>query len=233
MKNWYSIRAASGDEAEILIYDEIGRDFFGEGIAAEQFIKEIAQIKAATLNVRINSVGGQVFDGLAIFNALDRHAARVVTHVDGIAASIASVIALAGDEVRIAANAFLMIHNPHGIAFGDAADMRAMAETLEKVGGSLVDIYAKRTEKPEGEVRAWMDAETWFTAAEAKEAGFVDEITVAQEIKASFDLSKFAKVPKDLAARLQVVAPDKPAGPSLEVVQLAAASLRTLDRTRL
>lgn len=242
---WYQILAAKdGDPVEVLIYGEIGESWFG-GIGAEQFVKDLQALKGRPLNVRINSVGGQVFEGLAIFNALQRHDARVVTHVDGLAASIASVIALAGAEVRMAENAFLMIHNAHAIAFGNAGDMRQMADTLEKVTGSLVAIYAARTGKKPEEIQDLLDAETWFTAAEAKEAGFVDAISEPKNVKASGDLSRFRNAPRALAAEPVPAAPPAPpapapvieaapaVGPSPELVALAAASFRTLSESRL
>lgn len=199
---WYRIEAAGADHAELFIYNDIGRDFFGDGISADYLVKELAKIKAKVLDVRINSNGGSVFEGLAIYNALARYAGKVVTHVDGIAASIASVIALAGQEVRIAKNAFVMIHNPHGVAFGNAADMRTMAETLDTVAGSLLGIYREKTGKSKADVQAWMDAETWFNASAAKDAGLVDTVTQDSAIAASFDLSSFRHVPPDVAALL-------------------------------
>lgn len=225
---WYRINASKADEAELLIYNEIGRGFFGDGVAAEDLVKELAAIRAKVINVRINSNGGSVFEGLAIYNALIRHPARVVTHVDGIAASIASVLALAGAEVRIAKNAFMMIHNPHGMAMGNAADMRKMAETLETVGGSLLGIYRGRTGKSEAEVQAWMDAETWFNATDAKEAGFVDVVTKDQAVAASFDLSAFQHVPADVAALIAPVT-SKPAATDAEILEIEAARHRLLE----
>lgn len=238
-KPWYRIRAKADDEAEVLIYDEIGQNWFGEGVTAERFIEDIQAIEAETLNVRINSVGGQVFEGLAIFNALKRHPSRVVTHVDGLAASIASVVALAGEEVRIAANAFLMVHNPHGIVIGNAGDMREMAATLDKIAGSLAETYVRRTGKSEDEVRAWMDGETWFTAEEAEEAGFVDVVTEEREIKAAGDLSRFRHVPEALRSRAEKRGQPEPEPEpeedelDLALVALAAETERTLSRTLL
>lgn len=234
---WYAIRAAAEDQAaEVLIYDEIGRDWFGEGIGAEQFIRDIQAITAPTINVRINSMGGQVFDGLAIYNALQRHPSRVVTHVDGMAASIASVIALAGAEVHMAANAFIMIHDPHGVQFGNARDMRQFADQLDKVAGSLVKAYADKTGKTDEEVRAWMQAETWFNATEAEEAGFVDQVSESRQIAAcAGDITRWARIqariPKEVLERLN--AEPEPEGPSDELLQLVAASHRTLERSRL
>lgn len=191
---------AEKDEAEILIYDEIGKSFWGDGVAADQFVKDLAKVTAKKITVRINSAGGQVFEGLAIYNALKRHDAKVVTEIDSLAASIASVIALAGEEVRMADNAFFMIHNPHGVAFGNAQEMRDMAELLDKVGGSLASVYVSHTGADEAQVLAWMDAETWFTAEEAKEAGFVHAITKGKDVKAHADLAGLSKVPPALRA---------------------------------
>lgn len=201
------------DEAEILIYDEIGKSFFGDGVDAKQLVQDLAGLTAKKLRVRINSAGGSVFDGLAIYNALREHDAQVVTHVEGVAASIASVIALAGDEVKMADNALFMIHNPHGFQGGNAADMREFADLLDKVGGSLAGIYAEHSGQDIDEIHALMDAETWFTAEEAKAAGFVTAITKGKKIEARADLSAFKNVPAALKAEAPVVPaviPDEP-----------------------
>ncbi len=209
-ETWFKITAKheDGDDddasAEILLYDEIGRNWFGEGISAEELVRTLAELDVAKIDVRINSVGGQVFEGLAIFNALDRHPAEITTHIDGMAASIASIVALAGDEVRIAENAFMMIHNPWGVAIGDANEMRSMAEILDKLGGSLADIYAAKTGGKHNAMRKLMDAETWFNATEALEAKLVDTIAPAMAIAASvFDMTKFQNVPSSLSDRLE------------------------------
>lgn len=200
----YRIRAeANSDSVDVLIYDTIGKDWFGDGISAEELVTQLAEITAATINVRINSFGGQVFEGIAIFNALDRHKARVVTYIDGIAASIASIIALAADQVRIAKNALVMVHNPHGIAIGSARDMREMADVLDKVGGSLAGVYARKAGVDVAQAQAWMDAETWFTADEALDAGLVDVVDEETEALAAFDHSRFVSVPPRIAALLQ------------------------------
>ncbi len=257
-KSWYRIVAKDdgddGGHAEILIYDEIGRDCWGEGIAAEDLVKELAALDVKTIDVRINSHGGQVFEGLAIFNALDRHPATVTTHVDGMAASIASIVALAGEEVRIAENAFMMIHNPWGIEIGDANAMRKMAEILDTLGGSLVDTYVAKTGKSEKAIRDMMDEETWFNSEEALEVGLVDEVVEAMAVAASFDLSRFHNVRPDVLERAAVqIRPamksdelgiDEPAaiipdelgiytGPDAELIHLAAEVEHTLSRTLL
>ena len=125
----------------------------------------------SAIDLRLNSPGGSVFDAVAIHNALSRHAGPVTVWIDGIAASAASYIAMAGDEIVMPENAFLMIHDPSGMVIGTAADMRDMAGTLDKIAGSMLRGYAARSGKPEDEIAALMAAETWFDAAEALEAG--------------------------------------------------------------
>ena len=189
------VRDGQADEAEILIYDEIG--FWG--IQAADFMRALSQVDAKTIHVRINSPGGSVFDGIAIYNALREHPAHVVTHVDALAASIASVIALAGDEVKIAKNAFLMIHDPWTITIGNAEELRKDAGLLDKFAQTILGVYtAKSSEKPD-EIKDLMRAETWLTADEALELGLVDEVVDTSDVKASFDLSVFSHVPAALA----------------------------------
>jgi ATP-dependent Clp protease, protease subunit len=196
MKRWYSIKNAASDTAEVYIYDQIA--WFG--VSAEELVKDLAKITAPTINVRINSPGGDVFDGLAIYHAVKRHPSRVVAHVDGMAASIASVIALAADEVNIAQGAFFMIHNAWGMAVGDAGEMRKMADTLEKVNESIVGIYARHTGKDETEVRALMSEETWMDDEESVAMGFATAITGKPAAQSSFDLSAYRNAPARLAA---------------------------------
>lgn len=176
----YDIRAED-DEATVYIYDVIDSWF---GVDAQEFVREIAALDVSTIHVRINSPGGSVFDGMAIYNALRRHPAEVVTHVDGLAASAASVIALAGDRVLMGTGSFLMIHNAWGIAIGDANTMREMADTLEKINESIVGIYGRRTGLKVDELRTMMDEETWLDADEAVEQGFADGTEEAKEASA-------------------------------------------------
>lgn len=197
---WYAFNA-KGKDAEVLIYDEIG--FFG--VTAQQFVKDLRAINADTLNVRMNTPGGSVMDGVTIFNALKDFDGRVVTHIDGLAASIGSIIALAGEEVRMAKNAFYMIHDPFGLVVGDAAEMRKMADVLDKIGGTMAETYADKTGMDEDAVRNLMAEETWYTASEALDAGFVDTVSGESDAKAHFDLSVFAHVPKDLLTRSEQV----------------------------
>jgi len=196
------------DEATFYIYDEISY----WGISADQFVKDLNASKASTVHIRINSPGGSVFDGTAIYNAIKQHKATTITHVDGLAASISSIIALAGDEVRMADNTFLMIHNPWSIVIGDAQAMREEADLLEKVSNTTIAaVYMAKSGKEKEEILQKMSDETWFTAQEAKEYGLVDVIDEvpdeAKDVKnILFDLEIFANVP-DALKKLQNTTP--------------------------
>ena len=131
---------------------------------------------AKRINIRLNSAGGSAFDGVAIMNAIKDHPAKVTVKVDGLAASAASIIAMAGDTIEMGDGAFMMVHNVTAAAFGNADDMRDMAKTMGKINAELVDTIAKRCRKPVDVVRGWLDAETWFTGDEAVEAGLADKV---------------------------------------------------------
>lgn len=192
-RSWYSIEAKAGkDEIDLFIYDDIGI----WGVSANEFVKELRDVDAKTINLRINSPGGSVFDGFAIYNALKKHDAKVVTHIESLAASIASIIALAGDEIQMADNAFYMIHNPLSGIYGDAEAMRQRAVMLDKITDSLIKTYTDKTGLAIAEIKQYMDDETWFNAEEAKEAGFIDSITDEEEVDAGFDLSIYNNVPQ-------------------------------------
>jgi ATP-dependent Clp endopeptidase proteolytic subunit ClpP len=198
MKRWFEFRALA-QGAEILIYDEIG----AFGIPAKAFLDELqALLPRADLTLRINSPGGSVFDGVAIYNALQRHEGRVTVLVDGLAASIASMIAMAGDEVVMPANAMLMIHDPSGLVMGTAADMRSMAEALDKMKAGMVGAYRTKSGREHAEIEALMQAETWLTAEEAVELGLADRIDEPVRMAAKFDLSRFQNPPPQLAAAI-------------------------------
>jgi ATP-dependent protease ClpP protease subunit len=169
------VHAKGGARAEILIYDPIGQDWYGNGVTAKKFRDDLSAVgDVQDIVVRINSPGGEVFDGFAIYNALKQHPAKVVVHVDGLAASIASVIAMAGDEVVMGEGAMFMIHSPWTLAMGNADQLRDMADTLDKVEVGLVDAYVAKTGKSREDVEEWMNGETWFTRDEAIEAGLAD-----------------------------------------------------------
>lgn len=192
------------DEAEVFVYGDIG-GWWG-GVSAEEFAKEIAALDVKTLNVRLNSPGGLVFEGVAIYNALARHSAKVVVHVEGIAASIASVIAMAGDEIHIAEGSRFMIHDPWTIVMGSADDLRAEADVLEGLKSDLIDIYAARTEQSRDDLSDWMTVETWLSARDAVDKGFADSMTPAKKKEKkdaharSAVLALFRNAPKDLIA---------------------------------
>lgn len=178
-RDWYSIRNAAGDNdqpAEVAIYAEIG--WFG--VTAQDFMNELRGITASQINLRVSSPGGDLFDGLAIHNLLRSHAATVTAYVDSLAASIASIIVMGADKVVMQPHSQLMIHDASGGCLGNAADMRDMADLLDKQSDNLAGVYA---EKAGGQVRSWrnrMKDETWYTAAEAVDAGLADSIANAK-----------------------------------------------------
>lgn len=173
----YRIVNRGTDRAEIYLYGVIGESFFSDGISAKQFaadLKKLGNVK--TIDLRINSEGGDVFDGEAMYSLLVNHPARVISHVDGLAASAASFIAMAGNEIEISEGGFMMIHDAHGAVRGGATDMRKMADLLETVSESIADKYAARTKQDKKKIRKWMSDETWFTGAEAVTNGFADRM---------------------------------------------------------
>jgi ATP-dependent Clp protease protease subunit len=197
---------AKGKTGEIWLYDAVGSGgFFSDGITARQFERELTALgKVDTINLRINSPGGDVFDGVAIFNQLQRHPARIVVDVDGIAASIASIIAMAGDSINIAGNAMMMIHNPQGMAFGDQREMQRVAALLDTIAGTMADTYVARTGAKRADILGWMDDETWLTSEQAVAYGFADGVTAPQHVSACFDLlAHFRNTPRNLRAAAQ------------------------------
>lgn len=184
--NWYNIKNLSEDSTEIVIYDEIGQ----WGVDSKTFIDEIKKISTENILLRINSPGGSVIDGLAIHDAIKRTPQKVTARIEGLAASIATVIALGADEITMSQNSLFMIHNVWGGETGGAKDMRKAADLMEKMGDKLVNIYVSKTGKDESDVRSWMDEETWFTADEAFEAGFIDSVEKPIALAAKFDIEK-------------------------------------------
>lgn len=168
----------SATEAEVVIYAGIGQDWWGDGsmISAKQFSDELKKVPDTvnTINVRINSPGGDVFDGIAIYNRLKQHKAKKVVYIDGLAASIASIIALAGDEIKIGEGALYMIHLPWTFAYGNRMDLDNTVNRLMDVEEQMLGIYAKKTGMDRGEIRTMLEKESWLGADEAIEKGFVD-----------------------------------------------------------
>ena len=212
MKSWYTIRArasgAQGSRTEVLIYDEIG----AYGVTAKGVLAELGALPAdAAIDLRLNSPGGSVFDAVAIYNAMKRHPGEITVWIDGIAASAASYIAMAGDTIVMPENAFLMIHDPSGLVMGTAEDMRATAEALDKVKGSLIQGYAAKSGKPDDEIAALMAAETWLDATDALGLGFIDRIAEPVKLAASFDMARFRNAPPEVVEAASE--PDDPAAP--------------------
>ncbi len=192
-----------GSTVEIEVYDVIGEDpWFGGGISAKQFradLKEKAS-KATLIQLRLNSPGGSVTEGAAMLTALDEHPARIEASVDGLAASAASVLAMAADRITIGSNALLMIHNPYAGILGDAEELRHTAGILDKIQTQIVDAYMRHATVSKRQISDWMKAETWFTGQEAVDAGLAHEVTgqVSLAACAGIDPAKFGwrKMPK-------------------------------------
>lgn len=226
----FTVRALAADEAEILLYDAIVDDaieaeYWG-GVAPEPFVAALRAITAGTIHLRINSPGGSVFAARAIETALREHSAKIVVHIDGLAASAATFVAMAGDEIVMSKGALFMIHNAWTFAYGNAADLKATAALLDKIDGTLVQTYADRSKQPADQITSWMAAETWFTAEEAVAAGLVDSVADTATAKASarWNLSAYAKAPADVRTP-----PAPPAAPPTAKRIDAAAFKRAFD----
>ncbi|WP_181788193.1 head maturation protease, ClpP-related, partial [Streptomyces phytophilus] len=171
-RQWYRFENLGADETDIILYGEIG----WYGTEAESFVRELRALKTARINLRLSSPGGSVFDGIAIMNGLRAHSADVTVYVDSLAASIASVIAMAGDRVVMMPASEMMIHEASGLCMGNASDMRELADLLDRQSDKIAAVYAERAG---GDIEAWraaMAAETWYSADEAVAAGLADEV---------------------------------------------------------
>ena len=195
-KPGYEIQNGADGVTEMYIYDEIG----WLGVEAEVFVQDLKRLKGEVL-VRINSPGGSVWDGMAIYNAIRERKEPTNTIVDGLAASAASYIAVAGHKISIAENAFLMIHEPWSGVIGPASEMRKEADLLDKVNEQIINMYVKKSGKAFDEIQAAMADETWLNGKDAVEWGLADEVTEEQPVENLFDLSVFNNVPESLTAR--------------------------------
>ena len=210
MKNWYRLRA-SRTSAELLIYDDIG--FWGK--TAKTLIAEIEALgpDIARIDLRINSPGGEVFEALAIYNALQRVPSQVITHIDGLCASAATLVALGADEVRMADNAMFMIHEPWTVVSGDSDKLQKKAGVLDALAENIVNIYARKTGAEADTIRQWMRDETWINADEALEAGFIDQIETPLKIAAMIRphdvVSRFKNCPAEMR-KMQSKTPETP-----------------------
>lgn len=188
---------AEGDEATVYIYDVID-DWYG--VNAAEFVKAVRDLDAATIHVRINSPGGQVFDARTMATALKQHPSKVVAHIDGLAASAATTIAMAADEVHISQGGFFMIHNAWMLSVGNSDELRTDAGLLDQVDNSIVGDYVARSGQSDEQIRDWMKAETWFSAEEAKAAGFVDVIDEVVAAANTWKLDAYEHPPEALTA---------------------------------
>lgn len=182
---------------EIFLYDDIGPAWLGM-IDATSVIAGLKQMEGKRVLLRINSPGGSVDEGAAIYNAIKRHPGGVDVAIDGLAASIAGYIAMAGEKVTIAANARMMVHDPWTMAVGNAAAIRKTADTLDVYTASMVPAYAERSGKDEEEIRKIMGDETWYTALDAVAEGFADEVGNATNEQVQVAEGRFAKTPSAL-----------------------------------
>lgn len=202
---WFKVSSETDGVAEIRIFDVIGWPFIDAG----SFLEELDGITAKEIRLRINSPGGDVFDGTAIYNAIKAHPAKFNVEIEGIAASMGSVIALAGDTVAIAENAWFMIHNPWTFMMGDYNDLRKEADLLERMSGVMSQTYQDKSGKDAKTVKSLMDEETWFSGSEAVENGFADTTIESADVSAKFNTSLFGKTPDDIQRAAHNLKPSK------------------------
>lgn len=223
-KFWQFRAATDPKVGELLLYGVISStSWWGDEVTPKQFKRDLDDLgDIDELHVFINSDGGDVFAGQAIYSMIRRHKATVIVYVDGLAASIASVIAMAGDTVKMPRNAMMMIHNPWTWGVGNAEEFRKLADDLDKARDSILVTYEDKTGLPRDDIIVLLDAETWLTAEEAVEKGFADEIEETKQVAASlsagaltvndqtFDLSRFRNTPKFAFIPPQRSAPKPP-----------------------
>lgn len=203
MRKWFKIQAKSDEFAEISIFGDIGEAMFYESVSLSDFKTEFEKVKnSSEIRVMLNSPGGSVFDGMAIYNLISSVRNKVTVEVLGMAASIASVIALAGRELVMGEGSYFMIHRPWSFAYGNSDELRKTAELLDKVSGQISDLYGARSALTDEEITEAMDATTWYTAGEAVEAGFADRVEDYgdAEIAASYDITRYqyANIPGEM-----------------------------------
>ena len=210
MNKFWHFQARSDSHGELFLYGDISdMTWYGDEITPRTFKDDLDSLgDISNLDIYINSGGGDVFAGQAIYSMLSRYPATKTVYVDGLAASIASVIAMAGDKIVMPANSMMMIHNAWTVASGNKDQLRDIADALDKIDQVIGEVYQKRTGKTAEEIMDLMNAETWFTAAEAIENGFADEVEEGKQIAASvnngllvvngqgFDVSRYRHMPQ-------------------------------------
>jgi ATP-dependent Clp protease protease subunit len=195
------IKAATDEENTISVFDVIGQDYWtGEGVTAKRIAAALRSMDGKDVTVNVNSPGGDMFEGLAIYNLLRQHKGDVTVRVLGVAASAASIIAMAGDRVEVARAGFLMIHNCWVIAVGNRHDFREVADTMEPFDQAMADIYAARTGDTLESIQSLMDAETWIGGADAVSQGFADSLLSSDEIAQAEQTASAAAVRRMEAA---------------------------------
>lgn len=201
MKNWYTITNKADGPAEISIFGPIGNTWDGEGVTASKFIKDFKAIKAQDVTITVNSPGGSLFDGLAIYTAMASSGKNITAKVMGLAASAASLVVMAASKISMPKNTHLMVHKAGNGVWGTADDMRKMAEVMDSLDQSIAATYSARTGKPIEDIKAMLDSgDTWLTADQAVEMGFADEATELVTATAMFDLDS---LPENVRASLQ------------------------------
>lgn len=221
MRKWYSMRTEPGErKAEITLYGDIGVSFWGEEtVDAKSFLADLKALgEVDEITLRVNSPGGDVFDGLAIHNQLAAHPARVVAQIDGLAASAASLVIMAADEIVAPENAFLLVHEPRGGAFGTADTMIAVASDLGRMTETFAATYAKRSGQNADEVKSLMKEDRLMDAAEAKALGYVDRLIEPVKMAASYSLDRLPAAARERIAAVMTaqVEPAKLAEPAPE-----------------
>jgi ATP-dependent Clp endopeptidase proteolytic subunit ClpP len=192
---------AAQNTADIYLFDEIGESFFG-GVTAKEMQQAIESVKnSKSITLHINSPGGDFFAGLAIYNTLKKYRDKLTTSVEGLAASAASFVALAGSRVEMAESSWIMIHDAHSVVAGNAAGLREMAEKLDGFSDTISAIYSDKTGKSKEEMRDAMRAETWLNASDAKAMGFIDEINSQLKVAAHYvEPDRFQRAPAEIIA---------------------------------
>lgn len=222
---------AAGKSTAVYLYDIIDPMW---GISASSFVKTLNSISTPQIDLHINSPGGDVFDGRAMASAIAQHPSNITAYIDGLAASAASFVAIAAKDVVMAPGSFMMIHNAWSIGYGNASDLRTLAALLEKIDGSLVEDYVRASGASAEQVKAWMDAETWFTAQEAVDVGLADSVSEStQEDDASasnlWDLRAYNRGPRH-APEDVVERPSQAEGEQAECdAQIAAAAAQEAE----
>ncbi|WP_163834746.1 ClpP-like prohead protease/major capsid protein fusion protein [Spartinivicinus ruber] len=202
-QTWYSIEAKADGVTAIYIYDEIG----AYGVSAKGFLEAVKTIKTPAIELHLNSPGGSIFDGTAIYNALRNHPATITGYIDGVAASMASVILQACDVRKVPENAYFMMHNPQGGVYGEETDVESYLSLMKKARQTMIGCYAERSGKTAEDVAQLCDATTWLVGNEIVEAGFADEVINAVEMQARFDAKQLSvfNPPKTLVNQLTPV----------------------------